>query len=412
MFLTLFGKECKMMLKSYSYYIFVVVFVWFISSQLDGSLTEMEPPKPDQSYYGITYVQDEQLAMERKLAELSLDIYYGNFSTYPLGFIRNVKINESEKQQLQAIVEECSGKKFEDVLYEDLADYFKPVENEGVEEVMTRTSGCRVQVKESLTYEEFCVKMDQVCGIVGAGSAYEPEKMERGVSVPMSYEQAMEEYQCMLEKDHVTGAFGRLFCDYASVMLAILPVFPAMASILKDKRNKAREVIYARRASSLVILFSRYLACVAMMFLPVLIAAIVMQQPYLFHAKTLGLTADLFGFVKYAILWLLPEIMAVTATAFLIGELTNSIFGIFLQAVWAYGDLMSAATLVGGFGMRLVARWNTVGQTSYFEQLKGQFLTNRALYAVLSLLFVAVSALLYGKRRRNGGLLYGKVRKA
>ena len=95
MFLTLFGKECKMMLKSYSYYIFVVVFVWFISSQLDGSLTEMEPPKPDQSYYGITYVQDEQLAMERKLAELSLDIYYGNFSTYPLGFIRNVKVREA-----------------------------------------------------------------------------------------------------------------------------------------------------------------------------------------------------------------------------------------------------------------------------------------------------------------------------
>ncbi len=412
MFLTLFGKECKMMLKSVSYYIFVIVFVWFISSQMDGSLSEMERPKPDQSFYGTTYVQDKQLLMERKLAELTLDIYYGNFSTYPLGFFRNVKINDAEKQQLQKIVEECSGKRFDDVLYGDLADYFTPTESEDMEEVVARTSGCQVKVKESLTYEAFCEKMNQVCDIVGAGSAYEPKKMERGVSVPMSYEQAVEEYQAMTEKDRVTGAFGRLFCDYASVMLAILPVFPAMACVLKEKRNKCSEVIYARQASSIAVVFSRYLACVVMMFLPVLISAIVMQQPYLFHARTLGLSADLFGFVKYVILWLLPEIMAVTAAAFFLGQLTNGIFGIFIQAVWAYGDLMSAATLVGSFGMRLVARWNTVGQTVYFEQLKGQFLMNRGFYAVLSLLFVLSAALLYGKRRGNGGLLYGKVRKA
>ena len=169
----------------------------------------------------------------------------------------------------------------------------------------------------------------------------------------------MADYQDIVDKDRITGAYARLFCDYSGIVLSLLPIFMGVTRALKDKRSKAAEVIFAKKASSGTIIFSRFLAQAVMTFIPVLAAAIFMQAPYLYQARTIAATADSLAFVKYSFMWLLPEIAAVLAVSFLVTELTGGILSIFLQAGWAYYSLMSARTLVGNFGLQLIARWNT-----------------------------------------------------
>lgn len=55
MFGALFAKECKQILKSMVYYLYVAVFAMFVSSQLNGGAAEkMAEPVPGQESYGTT----------------------------------------------------------------------------------------------------------------------------------------------------------------------------------------------------------------------------------------------------------------------------------------------------------------------------------------------------------------------
>lgn len=411
MFFTLFGQECRQILKSLVFYLFVIVFILFLTSQMSGNTDKMEPPQPGQEFYGTGYSRDETTIMERTLAELALDTYHKAFDTYPLGFLKRVNLNDQELAQIEGYLEECTGKTLDRILQEDLADYFNQNRSGNLEFSMSAQYSYRVQVKEDLTYSRFLEILEEVCRIIGRGSKYEPSQMENGVRVPQTYEEALTAYQDMLEKDRLTGAYARLFCDYAGIVLALLPIFMGVTRVLKDKRSKAADVIYAKKASSGVIVWSRFLANTVLILLTVLAAALFMQSPYLYQAQTMGVSVDMFAFVKYTVLWLLPEVMAVLAFSFLITELTGGILSIFLQAGWAYYSLMSARTLVGSFGLQLIARWNTVGSTALFESQKSQLYLNRGFYLFLSLAAVALTVLVYELKRRRGFSLSLRARR-
>ncbi|MEM5709735.1 hypothetical protein, partial [Elizabethkingia meningoseptica] len=94
----------------------------------------------------------------------------------------------------------------------------------------------------------------------------------------------------------------------------------------------------------------------------------------------LGIRADGMAFLTVTGVWLLPEIMVVLALSFLITELTDTILAVFLQVAWAIGSVFGADVLAGDFRMRLIARWNTLGQTTLFSSLEKEFLQNRGYY--------------------------------
>lgn len=407
MFLTLFGMECRQILKSLVFYLYIIIFVLFLTSQMNGeNVSEMEPPQPGLDYYGTGFVKDETTIMERTLTQLVLDAYHRGINTYPLGFVKHVNLNDREVRQIEGYLTECTGKTIEQILNEDLADYFTEDNTDDWAAMMAKQYSYRVQVKAELTYDRFLDIMDSVCRMVGSGSQYEPAMLENGVRVPLTYEGVSAAYEEMLEKDRLTGAFARLFCDYAGIMLGLLPIFLGVTRAIKDKRSKASDVIYAKKVSSGVVVWSRFLACTVMAFLPVLAAVAVVQAPYLYQAQTMGVSVDTLAFVKYAFLWLLPEVMIVLAVSFFVTELTGGILSIFLQTGWAYYSLMSARTLVGSFGLSLIVRWNTVGSTALFEAQKDQLYFNRGFYLVLSLVLMAAAAVVYEMKRRRGFALF------
>lgn len=409
MFGTLFIKECKQILRSLVYYIYVIVLILFLTSQMSGdSVNDLQKPKKGLDYYGMTVSTDKTDIMERTLADLLQEVYQNSFSTYPMGFYKQVILNDAELDEIKEIIEDCSGKDW-DTLEKEMLEYYEAADQSTIEGAMQAMAEDRIEVKKDISYGTFCKKMERVCKIIGKGSSYEKKRLDYGVDVPSDYETALKEYNGIIEKDKVTGAYMRLFCDYAGIVLAVLPIFLGVTRCLRDKRSQVAQVIYARNAGAGMIQGSRYLANVCMAFLPVLIVSFVLQLPWQYQAQTLGTKADVLAFLKYDVIWLLPEIMIVLAVAFFITELTENVISIFVQVVWAVVSLFSATGLVGGFGFKLVTRWNEVGGSVLYEQQKSQLYCNRGFYFVLSLVLFALTCLVYEKKRKEGETIYGKI---
>ena len=411
MFGVLFLKECRQVLKSLVYYIYVVVFVLFLTNQISGDgWAELQEPVPGQSYYGDTVTQDKNLIMEGTLANLMQDIRFNSFATYPMGFYKGVNLTDDEAGRAKEILERCTGKSYE-TLEEELVMHYSQYDQSNMEEMMAAQSSYKVSVKEGLTYEEFEAAMEEICRLVGKGSSYEKKSYENSISVPMTYEQAKEEFDDLRTKDRLTRAYMRLFCDYAGIVLAILPIFVGVSRGLRDKRAKVQQVIFSKPASGALIMVSRYLANLVMLCIPVFVTAFLLQQPFYYKAQTFGMQGDILAFLTVPGVWLLPEIMFVLALSFLITEFTDTILAVFVQVVWGIGSLFSTSTLVGDFGMRLVARWNALGQTSLYTSLEKEFLFNRGYYFGLAVVCVILTVLVYERKRGRGTGFYGKIRK-
>lgn len=409
MFGTLFIDECKQILKSLVYYIYVIILILFLTSQMSGdSVKDLKEPEKGQDYYGMVVSMDETDIMERTLAELFEEVDINSFATYPMGFYKQVILNDAELAELDGIIEECSGEDM-DILKKQVSEHYEQYDQTTMEGAMQAMAENRIKVKKGFTYEEFCQKMDRVCEIIGKGSSYEKKNFEGGVEVSSNYETALAEYNDICKKDKVTGAYMRLFCDYAGIILGVLPIFLGVTRCLRDKRSQVSQVIYARNAGAGVIQGSRYLANVCMTFLPVLIVSFILQLPWQYQAQTLGVKADVLAFLKYDVIWLVPEIMIVLAVAFFITEMTENVISIFVQVFWAIACLFSSISLKGGFGFKLIVRWNEAGATALFEQQKSQLYINRGFYFLLSLVLFGLTCWVYEKKRKEGETIYGKI---
>ena len=157
--------------------------------------------------------------MEKILAELMQETYRNSYATYPMGFYKEVRLNQQELDDVIKIIEDSSGKSWEELM-EAMEEHFETYDQSAMEGAMAAQMEYSVPARESLSYEAFGANMEKVCEIVGAGSSYRKEVIAGGVSVPMSYEQALEEYEALCEKDRITGAVSRLFCDYAGIILS------------------------------------------------------------------------------------------------------------------------------------------------------------------------------------------------
>ena len=407
MFGTLFIKECKQVLKSLAYYLYLIILIFFMTTQM-GENEIVEKPKPEQESYGTKQSDDKQMIMEVTLANLVKQIERESFDTYPMAFYKEVIPSAKEIEELKQIVERCSGKTW-DKIVEERTRHYSQYDTTNYEQAMTADATYKIETEEGFTYEEFSQEMKKVCAIIGNGSDFEKDKFEQGVSVASTYEEALEEYQAICDEDRLTGAYMRLFCDYAGIMLALLPVFLGVTRCLRDKRSKAEEVIYARSGLSVSIVLSRYLANVFMIFVPVVLLAFIMQSSYLYQAKTIGITPDYSAFFTYSVIWLLPMILVVLGLSFLLTELINGIAAVIIQMFWAFADILSMVTLVGGFKRHLVVRWNVFGDTMNYLSQRRELYMNRGMYTLLSITFVVLTIIVYERKRKGGAGLNGKL---
>lgn len=415
MFWTLFRKECRMLLRSLIFWLYVLGAALFFFSQM-GTITFESKPEPGQESYGLKISDKKEDQIRGTLGLLAESYLNDTFTTAPVGFNKHVSLSDGEKQEIETILEDTTGLSTEELetCYEEWVKSQTVAMEDG--SYMMVGGNFVLEPKEGLAYDTFLTDMQKVCEILGPGSGFTEEGIRQNAMVEMTYEDALEEYNNLLEKDGLTGGYARLFCDYMGIILAVLPVFVAVTREIRDKRAQMKELLYVRRASSFTILFSRYAALCLCMFVPVLLLSCYPLAECAGFVQGKGISLDLTAFFRYSFGWLLPTILVVTALGIFLTELTGTAVGVLVQAAWWFLSIFAGSDTMGGgaYGMNLIPRHNTEFNYTGFHDQFSQLALNRGFYVVLALALVTAAAMIFEARRKgkwgNGTISRGRKR--
>lgn len=384
MFLALLKKECSCYLRSVTYFIYLAAIILFCYFQMGGFET-VEKPVPGYEDYGVVRTTEPDMIMQHKLYRLFQEYLRGKYITYPVGFYKEVQLDNREQDEVRQMLLRLTG------LDE------KQLEALGKGEADESVS---LKVREGLSFEEFSLEMKKLCEMLGAGSEYSGGKLNY-VKIPATYEQALAAYESLIGEDRVTNAYARLFCDYMGILLAILPVFLAVTRALRDRKAQAQQVIYMAKAGSKTLVVARFLAAVLVTVLPVFLLGCMQMMQAIYYAKSIHSVYDPFAYVRYIGFWLLPTILVSLSVGFFLTELTDSAIAIFVQGIWWFSSVMSASDLVGSVGWNLIPRFNAVGEFSIYGRMKGQLFRNRLVYTGLALMLMILTVLIFDRKRKG-----------
>ncbi len=401
----LFVRECRQTARSLIFWLIVLILIFDFTTQL-GEMEIGEEPQPGQESYGYRQSKDPDIIMRSTLGQLTEEYVRENYTTYPIGFYKSVTLNEKDDARIGEILEETAGIAGRESAKQIIEEWYAARNEPGLAGELLK-----IEPADGLTYEQFTDLMDEADKILGGGSNYGKEYREKNAQVPKTYEEAVKEYDALLEKDRLTGGYARLFCDYMVIFLGILPVFLAVTRGLRDRRSMMQELIYTRKCSSLTVIVSRYLAMIVMLTLPVLILSLNPLLKCMSYAGKAGIAADMLAFVKYTFGWLLPTIMVVSALGMLLTELTDTAAAVLVQGAWWFIAVFSGAdSLRGGmYGWSLTPRHNTELNWQGFHDGFAQLAANRLLYTAAALLLVVLTVFIYSQKRKGRLHIRGKI---
>ena len=408
MFGQLFIKEIRQTVKSLIYWLVVLVLVLDFSSQL-GKLEIMPEPKKGQEEYGSHYSKDKDVIIESTLGALLEEYYRESYSTYPIGFYKSVTLSDMETRKLEEIIKEATGLDGREEVDRAIDDWYAGQEQDSEQMVMAGSK--KYKPTDELSYDKFVELMEEADDILGGGSKYGAANRKQNAVVPMTYEDALEEYQALIKKDKLSGGYARLFSDYMVIFLGIVPVFLAVTRILRDRRAQVQELIYTRKSSSIVIVGSRFLAMLVMLLIPVLVISVIPLAQCIGYGSTAGVTVDFFAFVKYCFGWLVPTIMTALAVGMFLTELTDTALAVLVQGAWWFVSVFSSMQDIRGgmYGWNLIPRHNTELNWSEYHDGFSQLMANRIFYVALALVLVALTIVIYSQKRKGRMQIRGKI---
>ncbi len=391
----LLGKEIKKTVVSITFLVFIIALLAFPLSQdvLNFSNDTLTVPEQGEDY-GIQQKEVPELIMPVAFNSLYNEFAANEYIAYPIGFYKNVKLNEADKEKMAKIISTLS-----EVPVNDLLDYD------------TSANSTEVTLSDDISYEEFKECMKQADDLIGGGSNYSENNLLNYSYVKITYEEATTNYNLIVNEDKFTGAYARLFCDYVGIILSILPVFIAVAICLKDKRAKMNDLIYARKTSSFELILSRYFAVVVSVMLLTVILAYISNSTV--WGQYSGMALDYFAPLKYAIGWLMPSVMIASAIGMFFTELTGTPIAIAIQGLWWFIDLnVGVGRLRGVHSLfELTPRHNSLGNTQIFLDEFHTLVTNRLIIAGVALLLVAATVIIYEQKRRGKFSGYKEIKR-
>ena len=389
----LLGKEIKKTAISITFFVFIIALLAMPFSQdvLNFSNHDVITAPKQGEDYGIQQKEVPELIMPAAFNSLYNEFTANEYIAYPIGFYKNVKLNETDKEKMAEIISTLSGVPVNDLL--------------------TSANSIEVTLSDDISYEEFKECMKQADDLVGGGSNYSENNLLNYSYVAITYEEAVTNYNLIVNKDKFTGAYARLFCDYTGIILSILPVFIAVAICLKDKRAKMNDLIYVRKTSSFKLILSRYFDIVISVMLPTVILAYISNSTV--WGQYSGMALDYLAPLKYALGWLLPSVMIATAIGMFFTELTGTPIAIAIQALWWFIDLnVGVGRLRGVHTMfELTPRHNSLGNTQIFLDEFHTLVANRLMIAGTALLLVAVTVIIYEQKRRGKFSGYREIKR-
>lgn len=421
----LYNAELERAIKSLIYLITIFALLLFMHTQ-DVFPTSMDITAPDPSAksYGMKMSNDPALIMPEAAQSLFGQYKDNYYTTYPNGFIKTVKLSQSDREKMGAIVSQLSaGELSEDITTANdaLKEQYElsitgdnaQILNDGSLQIISSDTPEAIDsffFDESITWEQFSALMAQADELLGGGSDFSTQWMNhRFGNIPMTYEEALADYELIRSEDKITGAQARLFSDYAGIILGLIPVFPAVFLFLKDRKNIA-PMLYTRRISATRFVLTRYAALMTAIMLPLFILCAVQTA---IHVQTIGASnIDLFAYFKYALVWLMPTVMASTAVGMFFTTLTGTPIAIGVQFLWWFSDMNGGSSTYSFYGVlptQLMPRHNALGKTAVFLEYLPSLLQNRLIISLAALALVALTIFVFMLKRR--GMLHAPVLK-
>lgn len=389
----LLRKEIKKAAISITFFVFIIALLAMPLSQdvLNFSNHDVITAPKQGEDYGIQQKEVPELIMPAAFNSLYNEFTANEYIAYPIGFYKNVKLNETDKEKMAEIISTLSGVPVNDLL--------------------TSANYIEVTLSDDISYEEFKECMKQADDLIGGGSNYSENNLLNYSYVAITYEEAVTNYNLIVNEDKFTGAYARLFCDYVGIILSILPVFIAVAICLKDKRAKMNDLIYVRKTSSFKLILSRYFAIVISVMLPTVILAYISNSTV--WGQYSGMALDYLAPLKYALGWLMPSVMIATAIGMFFTELTGTPIAIAIQALWWFIDLNVGVGRLRGVHtlFELTPRHNSLGNTQIFLDEFHTLVANRLMIAGTALLLVAVTVIIYEQKRRGKFSGYREIKR-
>lgn len=403
-------KECKKTICSLTFVLYVfTIFAMYVTQYIPELDFAIRRPSPGDSSYGSIVKEVPEVLMPAAVESLISEYLAGSYTTYPFMFIKKVKLKESDTVKIADIIEELTDISRTELDhftgYEPGGYYGQTDENGNMMMAYREAVFPEYHLSEDISYEHFKELMTRADEIIGKGSKYGEKYLVSNFSqVPMTYEDALAEYEELMDEHNIATGYMRLYCDYLGIDLAIIPVFVCVGLWQLDKRSRMEQLIYSRKISSAKLIVTRYLALVGCMAVPVALtffhAMIGLHNLYPEKNIYFGEAAGL------VIMWLLPSITIVVSVGALISELLSPFWAIFLQGVWWYAAL-GMNELTGSITKyTLLIRHNNLGKTRLWERQFGDFIWNRTGYFILSLVLVGLLIFVYEKIRK--GTYYGK----
>lgn len=386
----LLWKEIKKTVLSITFAVFIIFLLAFAISQevLNFSNEIITVPQQGEDY-GTQQKEEPELIMPAAFSSLYKEFTANEYIAYPIGFYKNVKLNDTDQEKMAEIISTLSGVPVDDLL---------------------NKSNIKVNLSADISYKKFKECMKQADNLIGGGSNYSENSLLNFSCVKITYEEAVESYNLIASTDKFTGAYARLFCDYIGIILSILPVFIAVAVCLKDRRAKMNDLIYARKISSFKLILSRYFAIIIAVMLPTVILAYISNSTI--WGQYSGMNLDYFAPLKYAIGWLMPSAMIAVAIGIFFTELTETPIAIAIQGLWWFIDLNAGVSRMGGVHtlFELTPRHNVLGNTQIFLDEFNTLVANRMVMSGAALLFVIATVIIYEQKRRGELSGYKKIK--
>ncbi len=426
----LFVLEIKKIVKSIPYLIFVAAIIIELYSQgvfrFDKDPLQEPQPGGVNGSYGYRYDEIPQMVMPSALRNLLSEFSNNNYTTYPIGFMKHVKLGEGEQEGMAEILSEITGSSKETILREVVGIDSAGSDNytfqiggdnmqQGEDGDFTIGSDAKQQnepekltfaVRDDLEYSRFRELMKQADDLLGGGSKYAPDSLSQYGTVPLTYEEAKERYELALNSDQITGGYARLFSDYAGAMvLSVLPVFLAVILCMKDQRAKMEALIYTKKMSGVKLTLIRYAALVIAAMLPVVILSYLSNM--VVWGSYSGMRLDYLAPLKYDLGWLMPSVMISTAIGMFLTELTDTPIAVAVQGLWWMFDInLGIKTVHSGYSLFRLAPRHNVGAKAWFKTQDyldyfQNLMQNRFLMAGISLLLVIFTILIYEAKRKG-----------
>ncbi len=233
------------------------------------------------------------------------------------------------------------------------------------------------------------------------------EKTLKGenISIGLTYEEALTEFQKLFGRDKLTNAYARCLSDYMGITAGFFPIFLAGFILTRDYRSRMHELIYSREVSSFVYVLSRFAAISIAVMLVYLGIAAHSTVVFVKLASIYGYTIDYLAFFKHILVWVMPTVLFTVSLGLLISILfRNGIVAVVIQLVLWFSSLMP---LAGDYSLsKYIVRFNLVVNYEKYESYYAAIYINRLFFTLLAFILVAAASIILSWRRSTG---YGGI---